>query len=60
MTIHGWVATVAETSRTRANTSCRALVERAENRRSPVWTIGIFECCGCLEQGAPSSLPTAS
>ena len=30
MTIHGWVATVAEMPSTRANTSCHALVEHAE------------------------------
>jgi transcriptional regulator GlxA family with amidase domain len=30
MTIHGWVATVAEMPSVRANTSCHALVERAE------------------------------
>jgi transcriptional regulator GlxA family with amidase domain len=30
MTIHGWVAPVAEMPSTRANTSCRALVEHAE------------------------------
>jgi transcriptional regulator GlxA family with amidase domain len=30
MTIHGWVATVAELPSTRANTSCNTLVERAE------------------------------
>jgi transcriptional regulator GlxA family with amidase domain len=30
MTIHGWVATVAQMPSTRAGTSCHALVERAE------------------------------
>ena len=30
MTIHGWVATEAETLSPRANTPCQALVERAE------------------------------
>jgi transcriptional regulator GlxA family with amidase domain len=32
MTIHGWVATVAELASTQANTSCNTLVERAEKQ----------------------------
>jgi transcriptional regulator GlxA family with amidase domain len=51
MTIHGWVTNVAEMPVTRSNTSCRALVARAEQLAlaDPDESLHISALCRALE-----------